>query len=244
MKKINLAITGCLGRMGQQLVKSSKSAKNFKLVSVTENRIINKKISGLRPQLNSKSAFENDNMHFNAYGLGWSLSDYHGYKLANHGGGILGMVSKVVLVPEADLGLVILTNQQSGYAFNAIYLQILNEYLELAEKDWVVYYHDKQQDRKAKEKVRLAKAADAVDSPVILQGSAGARSYAGEPFLRHLILAAIEEYPHIPVVMHQDHGSAPAVCARSIQSGFSSVMMDGSLMADMKTPSSFEYNVG
>lgn len=90
----------------------------------------------------------------------------------------------------------------------------------------------------------IMQAADTVDSPVILQGSAGSRSYAGEPFLRHLILAAIEEYPHLPVVMHQDHGSAPAVCARSIQSGFSSVMMDGSLMADMKTPSSFEYNAG
>jgi fructose-bisphosphate aldolase class II len=88
----------------------------------------------------------------------------------------------------------------------------------------------------------IMQAADAVDSPVILQGSAGSRAYAGEPFLRHLILAAIEQYPHIPVVMHQDHGSEPAVCARSIQSGFSSVMMDGSLMADMKTPSSFEYN--
>ena len=62
MKKINLAITGCLGRMGQQLVKSSKSAKNFKLVSVTENRIINKKVSGLRPQLNSESAFKNANI--------------------------------------------------------------------------------------------------------------------------------------------------------------------------------------
>ena len=89
----------------------------------------------------------------------------------------------------------------------------------------------------------IMQAADAVDSPVIMQGSAGARSYAGEPFLRHLISAAIEMYPHIPIVMHQDHGSEPAVCLRSIQSGFSSVMMDGSLMADMKTPSSFEYNV-
>ena len=89
----------------------------------------------------------------------------------------------------------------------------------------------------------IMQAADAVDSPVIMQGSAGARSYAGESFLRHLISAAIEQYPHIPVVMHQDHGSEPAVCLRSIQSGFSSVMMDGSLMADMKTPSSFEYNV-
>jgi len=89
----------------------------------------------------------------------------------------------------------------------------------------------------------IMQAAEATDSPVIMQGSAGARSYAGEPFLRHLISAAIEMYPNIPVVMHQDHGSEPAVCLRSIQSGFSSVMMDGSLMADMKTPSSFEYNV-
>jgi len=89
----------------------------------------------------------------------------------------------------------------------------------------------------------IMEAADEVNSPVIMQGSAGARSYAGEPFLRHLIIAAIEEYPHIPVVMHQDHGSEPAVCLRSIQSGFSSVMMDGSLMADAKTPSTYEYNV-
>ena len=89
----------------------------------------------------------------------------------------------------------------------------------------------------------IMQAAEAVDAPVIMQGSAGARSYAGEPFLRHLISAAIEMYPHIPIVMHQDHGSEPAVCLRSIQSGFSSVMMDGSLMADMKTPSSYEYNV-
>ncbi len=89
----------------------------------------------------------------------------------------------------------------------------------------------------------IMQAADETDSPVIMQGSAGARSYAGEPFLRHLITAATEMYPHIPIVMHQDHGSEPAVCLRSIQSGFSSVMMDGSLMADMKTPSTFEYNV-
>jgi fructose-bisphosphate aldolase class II len=89
----------------------------------------------------------------------------------------------------------------------------------------------------------IMQAADAVNSPVIMQGSAGARSYAGEPFLRHLITAAVEMYPHIPVVMHQDHGSEPAVCLRSIQSGFTSVMMDGSLMSDMKTPSSYEYNV-
>jgi fructose-bisphosphate aldolase class II len=89
----------------------------------------------------------------------------------------------------------------------------------------------------------IMQAADETNSPVIMQGSAGARSYAGEPFLRHLISAAVEMYPHIPIVMHQDHGSEPAVCLRSIQSGFSSVMMDGSLMPDMKTPSSYEYNV-
>lgn len=89
----------------------------------------------------------------------------------------------------------------------------------------------------------IMQAADATNSPVIMQGSAGARSYAGEPFLRHLILAAIEMYPHIPICMHQDHGAEPAVCFRSIQSGFSSVMMDGSLMADAKTPASYEYNV-
>jgi fructose-bisphosphate aldolase, class II len=89
----------------------------------------------------------------------------------------------------------------------------------------------------------IMQAADETDSPVIMQGSAGARSYAGEPFLRHLITAAVEMYPHIPVVMHQDHGSEPAVCLRSIQSGFTSVMMDGSLMSDMKTPATYEYNV-
>ena len=89
----------------------------------------------------------------------------------------------------------------------------------------------------------IMQAADEVDSPVILQGSAGARKYAGEPFLRHLVEAATEMYPHIPIVMHQDHGSDPGVCLRAIQSGFSSVMMDGSLLPDMKTPSSYEYNV-
>lgn len=89
----------------------------------------------------------------------------------------------------------------------------------------------------------IMQAADECDSPVILQGSAGARKYAGEAFLRKLVEAAVESYPHIPVVMHQDHGASPAVCQRSIRSGFSSVMMDGSLREDMKTPSTFEYNV-
>ena len=86
-------------------------------------------------------------------------------------------------------------------------------------------------------------AANDTNSPVIVQASAGARKYAGAPFLRHLILAAVEEWPHIPVVMHQDHGTSPAVCQRSIQLGFSSVMMDGSLREDGKTPADYEYNV-
>jgi len=89
----------------------------------------------------------------------------------------------------------------------------------------------------------IMEAADATDSPVIVQASAGARKYAGPNFLRHMILAAIEEFPHIPVVMHQDHGASPASCQRSIQLGFSSVMMDGSLKEDQKTPASYEYNV-
>ena len=94
------------------------------------------------------------------------------------------------------------------------------------------------------EQVRaIMEAADECNSPVIMQGSAGARKYAGEAFLRHLILAAIESYPHIPVVMHQDHGASPSVCINAIRSGFSSVMMDGSLKEDAKTPSSYDYNV-
>lgn len=89
----------------------------------------------------------------------------------------------------------------------------------------------------------IMEAADKTDSPVIVQASAGARKYAGAPFLRHLILAAIEEFPHIPVCMHQDHGTSPDVCQRSIQLGFSSVMMDGSLKSDGKTPADYDYNV-
>jgi fructose-bisphosphate aldolase class II len=89
----------------------------------------------------------------------------------------------------------------------------------------------------------IMEAADEVGAPVIMQASAGARKYAGEPFLRHLIMAAVESYPHIPVVMHQDHGQSPAVCMAAIRSGFSSVMMDGSLNADGKSVASYEYNV-
>ena len=89
----------------------------------------------------------------------------------------------------------------------------------------------------------IMEAADEANSPVILQASAGARKYAGSNFLKHLIQAAIEEFPHIPIVMHQDHGVSAAVCQRSIQLGFSSVMMDGSLGEDGKTPMDFDYNV-
>ncbi len=86
-------------------------------------------------------------------------------------------------------------------------------------------------------------AADEVGAPVILQASAGARKYAGESFIKHLIAAATEAYPHIPLVMHQDHGTSPKICQGAIGLGFGSVMMDGSLKEDGKTPANFEYNV-
>jgi fructose-bisphosphate aldolase class II len=86
-------------------------------------------------------------------------------------------------------------------------------------------------------------AAAEVGAPVILQASAGARKYAGESFIKHLIQAATEAYPHIPLVMHQDHGTSPKICAGAIDLGFGSVMMDGSLMEDGKTPSSYDYNI-
>jgi len=89
----------------------------------------------------------------------------------------------------------------------------------------------------------IMEAAAETRSPVILQASAGARKYAGENFLAHLVTAAIEAYPDIPVCMHQDHGASPAVCVQAIRLGFSSVMMDGSLLEDQKTPASYEYNV-
>ncbi len=94
------------------------------------------------------------------------------------------------------------------------------------------------------EQVRaIMEGAQQTNSPVILQASAGARKYAGPTFLRHLILAALEEFPEIPVCMHQDHGGSPADCQRSIQQNFSSVMMDGSLLEDQKTPADYQYNV-
>ena len=89
----------------------------------------------------------------------------------------------------------------------------------------------------------IMQAAQKMNAPVILQASAGARKYAGEPFLRKLVEAAIEQYPDIPVCLHQDHGTSPAVCQQSMRSGFSSVMMDGSLGTDGKTPTSYAYNV-
>ena len=89
----------------------------------------------------------------------------------------------------------------------------------------------------------IMQAADETASPVILQASAGARKYAGEAFLRRMTQAAAETWPRIPIVLHQDHGASPAVCQASIRSGFTSVMMDGSLLEDMKTPASYEHNV-
>jgi len=89
----------------------------------------------------------------------------------------------------------------------------------------------------------IMEAAEQAQAPVILQASAGARKYAGEAYLRHMVLAAVEAHPDIPVVLHQDHGATPAVCQQSIRSGFTSVMMDGSLREDAKTPASYDYNI-
>lgn len=89
----------------------------------------------------------------------------------------------------------------------------------------------------------IMEAAHQTDSPVIIQASRGARSYAQDNYLRHLMLAAAELYPHIPIVMHQDHGNSPATCYSAIKQGFTSVMMDGSLKEDAKTPADFSYNV-
>ncbi len=89
----------------------------------------------------------------------------------------------------------------------------------------------------------IMEAASETDSPVIMQASAGARKYAGETFLKYLIEAAVDSYPGVPVAMHQDHGQSPSVCQQAMRLGFSSVMMDGSLMADGKTIASYEYNV-
>jgi len=89
----------------------------------------------------------------------------------------------------------------------------------------------------------IMEAAEETASPVILQASAGARKYAGEAYLRHMVLAAVEAHPDLPVVLHQDHGASPAVCMQAIRSGFTSVMMDGSLLEDAKTPAPYDYNV-
>ena len=89
----------------------------------------------------------------------------------------------------------------------------------------------------------IMEAADETDSPVIIQASRGARAYSQDAYLRHLMLAAVELYPHIPIVMHQDHGNSPETCQSAIDNGFTSVMMDGSLMEDGKTPADYDYNV-
>jgi len=89
----------------------------------------------------------------------------------------------------------------------------------------------------------IMEAAQETKSPVIIQASRGARKYTNDRFLYHLMMAAVELYPEIPVALHQDHGNSPETCKSAIEMGFTSVMMDGSLMADGKTPSSYEYNV-
>ncbi len=89
----------------------------------------------------------------------------------------------------------------------------------------------------------IMEAADETESPVIIQASRGARKYSKDNYLRHLMLAAAELYPHIPIAMHQDHGNSPETCFSAIHQGFTSVMMDGSLTADGKEPSTYEYNV-
>jgi CubicO group peptidase (beta-lactamase class C family) len=110
-----------------------------------------------------QSVTDQDKTHFSAYALGWFVKDYHGVKVIQHTGGILGMVSKVVMVPEENLAMVILTNQQSGYAFNALSQQILTEYLELPEKDWVDHFQVLANKRKNTEKQRLATLAASAD---------------------------------------------------------------------------------
>jgi len=111
----------------------------------------------------SKSATQNDKTHFSAYGLGWDLKDYHGVKLVQHTGGILGMISKVVMVPEENLALVILTNQQSGYAFNAIANEILHSYLNISDTDWVSHYKAIKDKRAIAEQERLVEAFGNID---------------------------------------------------------------------------------
>ncbi len=111
----------------------------------------------------SDRATKNDKTHFSAYGLGWDLKDYHGVKLVQHTGGILGMISKVVMVPEENLAFVILTNQQSGYAFNAIANEILHSYLKISDTDWVSHYKAMKDKRAESEKARSLEAENSRD---------------------------------------------------------------------------------
>ena len=111
----------------------------------------------------SQQTTAQDKTHFYAYALGWFVKDYHGVKVVRHTGGILGMVSKVVMVPEENLAMIILTNQQSGFALNALSQQILTEYLELPAKDWVEHYAKLQREKTTKKKTQLAKVAENID---------------------------------------------------------------------------------
>jgi CubicO group peptidase (beta-lactamase class C family) len=165
----------------------------------------------------SATAIKNDKTHFSGYGLGWFLNDYHGVKLVHHSGGILGMVSKVVLVPEENLAMVILTNQQSGYAFNAIYHQILNEYLDLPEKDWVDFYETMSEQRKSVEKNRLAEAASNVDKnsrhslPLKAYAQAYQDNWYGDIAINYANNALSMQFGHTPalhgVLEHYQHNT-------------------------------------
>ena len=165
----------------------------------------------------SESATENDKTNFSAYGLGWFLNDYHGVKLVHHSGGILGMVSKVVMVPEMNLGMVILTNQQSSYAFNALYRYILHEYLELPEKNWIDYYHQKQLNALAKEEYKLKniKINRAVNSTPSLALSDYAHTYTDKWYGDIHIMFSNEklrmQFAHTPALagemVHHQHNT-------------------------------------
>ncbi|WP_426359176.1 serine hydrolase [Pseudocolwellia sp. HL-MZ19] len=115
----------------------------------------------------TETEIEQDNTHFSAYGLGWFLKDFHGMKLVHHSGGIQGMLSKVLLIPERDLGIVILTNQQSNAAINAIYREIFEVYLDLPKNDWVAFYQQKEQRQLKRETNRLSE----IEKHLIQSGS-------------------------------------------------------------------------
>lgn len=165
----------------------------------------------------SDKAIAQDKTHFLAYALGWFVKDYHGVKVVQHTGGILGMVSKVVMVPEENLAMVILTNQQSGYAFNAISQQILTTFLSLPDKDWTEHYYSQQQKRKAAESTRLANVSANVDknSKPSLTLASYARTYIdnwyGEILIEHIDGELVMQFGNTPalrgILKHHQHNT-------------------------------------